>query len=414
MAAPGGAAIGPPLAPPFGGASAAGGGAPAMAGFAAFGGMFVARSVPLPAPGPIALEGCVYFVKCGDTACECSYECPGDTPFASCFEDTERVPDGSWSCTFSASGRAETYRVGGVDVAEACHIVADLAGGEPEQAGAESCASDFQVSSDTSCEYAYRCTRPIVSARGQMASLGTARHIGCSEHADVCLVGDVAYQADEIEVADRCSALVPYVEEPPDPVFEEPPECATTVTEEIAGGCQTHTLCSRIAEIGPSVSVVNQQLVYTACESDGYGSSRCACADDDHALRFDTPWPTNDATACEVAQSACQGGFEFSGEASCRQRYVSVDGAHCEAMEDCKRPASLAGSEVIAIGTLQASCAHDGDAYACRCLSGDQAIRLEVGAPPSFDGCVQASEACRDALELRFFGDNGSVGAPSP
>lgn len=410
----GGAAVGPPPLAGFGGLSPTAGGASATAGFAAFGGMFVSRSVPVPPPEPALLDECVYSVDCpADDSCNCQYECPNDTPFASCFEDTEREPDGTWTCKFSASGRAESYRVGGVDAAGACHIIADLAGGEPEYAGDERCVPERDQSSEDSCVESYSCVRPIVFGDGSMATLGVDRYIECSEQSQQCLVGDVAYHADDFAIADRCDALVPYLEEPPEPVFDAPPDCATTITEEVVGGCQTTTLCSWRAEVGASVSIERQEIVYAACESNGYGGSRCACARDDETLRFDTPWPTNDATACEVARGACEGGLEFTDEVECRQRYVSVDTVYCESMADCTRPASLAGADVVAIGTLQASCAHDGDAYACRCVNANQGRRIEVDAPSNFEGCVEAGEACRDALDLRYVGESGSISAPA-
>jgi hypothetical protein len=311
-----------------------------------------------------------------------------------------------------ATGRSEKYFVGGVGVAEACQIVAALAGGEPEYAGPESCGPGAREASAAGCNYADLCMRPIELGDGAMATLGRTRYIGCS--ADVCLVDNVAYHADDVDLEDRCEALLPYAEQAPEPMFAEPSECATTITEDAVGACQTHRLCSKMAEVGPSVSIENQEIVYAACESDGAGGSRCACSRDDDALRFDAPWPTNDTSACEVARTACEGGFEFTGEVECRQRYVTVDSVLCETLADCSRRGTLADAEVEAIALVQASCVHDGDAYACRCVSGNQAEQIRVDQPASFDGCVRTVEACRDAVELRYFGDFGSISAPSP
>jgi hypothetical protein len=142
--------------------------------------------------------------------------------------------------------------------------------------------------------------------------------------------------------------------------------------------------------------------------------SRCACGRDGEALRFDAPWPTDDATACDVAESACQGGFEFTGEVECLQRYVTVDSTSCQTWADCSRPGSLAGDEVLAIAALKASCLHDGDVYTCDCTSSYFSNQVQVDAPSSFDGCMQAATACREAVGLRFVGDNGSISAPYP
>jgi hypothetical protein len=410
----GGAAAGPPAVAGFGGGRPIVGGAPGVAGSGASAGTGVLRSVPVPLPEPAVLDECTYSVDCqdGGSSCTCDYQCPLDSVFAYCYEDTEREPDGTWSCTYSASGRAGSYRVGGVDMATACQVVADLAGGEPEFAGPESCAPERRVRSEDTCDYTDLCTRPILLADGRMASLGWPRYIGCSEYGDLCLVGNVAYRVEDIELADRCEALLPYADDPPVPVFEDPPVCETTIIEEISGACQTDRLCSEIAEVAPSVSIEHQEIFYAACESDGRGGSRCACSRDGEALRFDTPWPTNDATACDVARGACEGEFEFTGEVECRQRYISVDTLSCQTMADCVRPGSLAGAEVVAIAILEASCLHDGDAYACSCVSGNHAEQIPVEAPSSFDGCARAAEACRDAVELSFVGDNGSISAP--
>jgi hypothetical protein len=410
----GGAAAGPPALAGFGGGRPIVGGAPAAAGSGAFAGMAVMRSVPVPLPEPALLENCVYSVDCPDdgTSCTCNYQCPIDSAFAYCYEDTEREPDGTWSCSYSASGRAESYRVGGVDMATACHVVADLAGGEPEFAGPESCAPAQRVRSDDICDYTDLCARPILLDDGRMASLARPRYIGCSEYGDLCLIDNVAYRVEDIDIADRCEALLPYAEDPPEPLFEGPPVCETTIIEEISGACQTDRLCSEIAEVAPSISIDHQEIFYASCESDGHGGSRCACSRDGEALRFDTPWPTNDATACDVARSACEGEFEFTGEAECRQRFISVDPTYCQAMADCTRPGSLAGAEVVAIAILQANCAHDGDGYACSCVSGNHAEQIAFEAPSNFDGCTRAAEACRDAVELSFIGDHGLISEP--
>ena len=412
----GGAAAGPSALAGFGGGRPIVGGAPAAAGSGAFAGMAVIRSVPVPLPEPARLEDCVYSVDCIDdgSSCTCDYQCPIDSAFAYCYEDTEREPDGTWSCTYSASGRAGSYRVGGVDVATACRVVADLAGGEPEFAGPESCAPEQRNRSDDTCDYTDLCTRPILLGDGRMASLGWPRYIGCSDYGDLCLVDNVAYRVEDVDIADRCDALLPYAEDPPVPVFEDPPVCETTIIEEISGACQTDRLCSEIAEVSPSVSIEHQEILYASCESDGRGGSRCACGRDGEALRFDTQWPTNDARACDVARSACEGEFEFTGEVECRQRYISVDTISCQTMADCTRPGSLAGDEVVAIAILKASCLHDGDAYDCSCVSGNHFEQILVDAPPNFDGCTRAAEACRDAVELSFIGDNGLISEPLP
>jgi hypothetical protein len=408
----GGASVDPPVFAGFGGMISAGGGAPAAAGFAAFGGMPIPRSVPVPLGGPVSLDECTYSVDCGvGSFCSCRYACAGDSPVASCGEDPEgRGPDGTWSCELLAAGRSERYFVGGVDMAKACQIVVALAGGEPDYAGPESCTPGAREASATICDYVDPCIRPIVLEDGTMATLGRTRYIGCSE--DLCLVDDVAYHADDVDLEDRCEALLPYAEDPPEPVFAEPPECGTTILEEAVGACQTETLCSETAQVAPSVSIEHQEIVHAACESDGNGGSRCACSRDDEALRFDAPWPTTDAAACENARSACEGGFEFTGEVECRQRYVTMGSVFCETMADCSRRGTLADAEVAAIAILQSSCEHDGEAYACRCVSGNQAVQLRVEQPASFEGCVNTVEACRDAVELRYVGDFGSISAP--
>ncbi len=409
----GGASVAPPVFAGFGGMIAAGGGGPAAAGSAAFSGMPIPRSVPVPPPGPVSLDECTFAVSCGvGSFCSCSYSCAGDSPAASCGERPEGGVDGAWSCELLAAGRNELYFVGGVDMGTACQIVAALAGGEPEYAGPESCTPGEREASATGCHYADVCMRPIELGDGTMATLGRTRSIGCSE--DLCLVDNVAYHADEVDVEARCEALLPYAEQAPEPMFAEPPECATTITEDAPFACQTHRLCSKMAEVGPSVSIENQEIVYAACESDGAGGSRCACSRDDDALRFDAPWPTNDTAACEVARTACEGGFEFTGEVECRQRYVTVDFEFCETLADCTRRGTLADAEVAAVGLVQASCRHDGDAYACQCVSGNQVERIRVEQLAGFDGCVQAADACRGAVELRYFGDFGSISAPAP